>query len=247
MDDKQLQARIKDAAFLAEKHNFPRFIGFLDQREKAVALSIIKKQKVENYCFFGGFSDAQRTFLAISTRYIDILNEYFPFVPLTFTFRSKDLLAHRDFYGAILNLQIKKESVGDILVGEGYAVVFLTEPVSKVVLENITKVGNVGVNITVGKPDILPKIHEMLESEYVVSSQRLDCIVASITGKSRSISSKMIKSNLVSVNFLECSNISYEVKQDDILSVRGYGRFIFSGIKSQTRKEKIRVKINKFI
>lgn len=76
--------------------------------------------------------------------------EKFPVASLTLTFRRQDTLSHRDFLGALMALGIERETLGDILVEEGRAVLFLKEEMVSFVEQNLEKVGSTGVGIERG-------------------------------------------------------------------------------------------------
>lgn len=76
--------------------------------------------------------------------------------PVTLRYRAQDKLSHRDFLGSLMGLNITRESVGDILVGEGIAVLFVLRPVLPIIQEELAKVGRVGVRCENALPSELP-------------------------------------------------------------------------------------------
>ena len=71
----------------------------------------------------------------------------FPICGIEFSFRKCDRLTHRDFLGSLMSLGIERETVGDILVEDGRAVVFVKAELSDYVKSQISKVGRVGVKV----------------------------------------------------------------------------------------------------
>jgi RNA-binding protein YlmH len=76
---------------------------------------------------------------------------------------------------------------------------------------------------------------------------RLDCIIAAATGISREKAASLIRCEKAEVNHLPVTSVSSEVKEGDILSVRGWGRFVLSGINGETKKHRIHIILKKYI
>jgi len=240
------RSRLEDAIDYVAAKGGLRFIGFLDERLQVLAKDLLRQRRFEKYCFYGGYPEAQRVFLCTGSV---SATDSFPIASLCFRYRGEDRyrLAHRDFLGSIIALGVKRESLGDILVGEGIGVVFCTEPVARLVEREVTKIGRVGVSVSRDLPKQLPVSYSLEERRYNVSSLRIDCIVAAIVAKSRTCAVKMIRGALVSRNFAECTQVSQEVSEGDILSIRGYGRFIFERVANHTKKGRLNILVKKYV
>lgn len=220
----------------------PRFSAFLNEREAAVAKAAGGKE------FFGGFDGAQRTVCGFfaGTYAQDIPHEeFYPIKAVTFTYRECDKLSHRDFLGAILALGLKREVVGDILTESGYAIVFCSPQAQGEIL-SLTKVGRVGVSAQDGIAKPLPQVKVTI-IDAVVSSLRLDCLVSAAARVSREKAAALIRAGLVSVDFTPCTNVSREIKENTVFSVRGCGRFRLKQAAGTTRSGKVHVTIEKFV
>ena len=57
----------------------------------------------------------------------------------------------------------------------------------------------------------------------------------------------MISSELVYLNSFQQKNPDKNIEKNDILSIRGYGRFIVDDFLRQSRKGKMQYKIRKFV
>ncbi len=243
-EERYLSAHIADLQRLSVKSGVPRFSGFLNERERTVAEYAVKGTP----SFFGGYDGAARVVCGFTENtYAEELSpcDIFPICPLTFTYRKSDKLSHRDFLGAILSLQIKRELVGDILTEEGYAVVFVHETAAGLV-RAIDKIGKVGVVCEEGITKPLP-VQQTKRIDTTVSSLRLDCIVSAAVNTSREKSALLIKSGQVNADFSPCLNVSAEIKQNTVISVRGFGRYRLSEVAGETRKGRIRVVIEKYL
>lgn len=182
-EDRLFEAKIEDCLRLGEKR--PAFLGFLDLSERAYAEEYLRRAHAENYRFFGGFPEAERTVLGVFPNYMEPLDEEFPVTGLTVKFRRQDVLSHRDFMGSFLAQGVVRASLGDILAEEGRAVLFVKTELAPHFLSQIDKIGRVGVQITKGFTDPLPQAHSFQPMGGVVASERLDCLVAFLAGTGR--------------------------------------------------------------
>lgn len=245
-EDRLTVGKIYDAVRLSSERYSPYFTNFLDLRQKKLAKQVLNAVKVKGYLFYGGFDDAERTVLGVFPEYEQLDADLFPVNPLTFTYRKEDWLTHRDFLGTFMSLDIKRETIGDIAVGEGLTVAFVKEQVARLLLESISKVGGVGVRITEGvnEKDI-PK-QSFTELDVTLSSLRADCVVSGVTRLSRDKSSELIKKQGIVVNGESIFSPSYTVTEGSVFSVRGFGKYKFVKICGFTRKNRVTVEIYRF-
>ncbi len=249
-NERFLSAHISDLCRKSRGSGVPRFSSFLNEREAMIAG---EAARAERSCpvFYGGYDGAARTVCGFFEQtfaedFDEIArNELFPVRAVTFSFRNCDRLSHRDFLGAVLGVGLKREAVGDIAVSEGSAVVFCLDAAAELVL-GITKIGRTGVVAENGVTKPIVK-SEPLKIETTVSSMRLDCIVGACVNASRDKSASLIKSGLVSADFSVCLEVSSIVKENTVLSIRGYGRFRMSKIVGTTQKGRLRVVLEKFV
>lgn len=239
--------RVEDLFSIAETRSIPKFSPFLDERQQALARQVAAKSR-GNYLFYSGHpGEGDRLMLGVFPDYCEPDGELFPIVPITVHYRRQDTLSHRDFLGALMGLMIKREAIGDILVGEGLGVLFVTEPVAGVVLDELLKVGSCGVSCQRGLPEELPSAHQYQSMGGTVSSLRLDCVVALVTNLSREKASQLIRSGQVSKNAQPMDSISKEVEEGDKLSIRGYGKFLIGPAGAVTKKGRIHLECKKYI
>ncbi|MBO7217096.1 MAG: hypothetical protein J6V50_00170 [Clostridia bacterium] len=238
MNRELLVPRIKDTVRICETSSMPRFIGFLTSAEAAEVAGAVKELSCK-YEFFGGYEDAERLFFGVFPDWCEDRSSFWPVVGVTFTFRAQDKLSHRDFLGALMSLGITRETVGDILVEEGRAVVFLNRDILSAVLDGIQKIGRVGVIAKEGVSLPLPGASIMTDITETVASLRLDSVVAALIKTSRSKAVTLIEEGLVSVNSLSVEKTTKTVTHGDKITVRGYGKFVIESALGRTKKDRI--------
>lgn len=241
-----LIARLKDIINISSKKQFPSFIGFLNEQEISVLLQYLKKSQVNSYRFFGGYENSDRCLLGVSQGdYIE--DYYYPITGISFKYKYDYKLSHRDFLGSLMALGIKRETIGDILTGDGYTVVFVRDDIKKYILSQIQKIGSVGVTVEEWDNYTLPIKNDFENISCTVSSARLDNIVSSLVPLSREKSATLIKQGMVCVNSIAVDNVSHIVKIGDKISIRGKGKFIISEFFGITKKGRIKLIVQKYM
>ena len=158
-------------------------------------------------------------------------------------------LGHRDYMGAILNLGIRRETLGDIAVLGGSACeAYCTGAAARLIETELKRIGRDAVKVTLGA--IVPGARierEFAELAVNVASLRLDCVVGEVVPASREAAKRLIASGAVEVDHREETNADARVAAGMTLSVRGTGKFRVGEILGETKKGRLRVRIFKYV
>ena len=244
MSDIDVSVKLTDAARVSELRSIPKFVGFLSSAEVSEGLKVLKGCK---HGVFGGYDGAERSYVGIFPDWCEASEEQYPITPITFTFREVDSLSHRDFLGSLMALGLERSTVGDILVEKGRAVAFVSEDIADYIISQLSKVGRVGVVLKKGYEGSLPEVGGFLEASATVASLRLDCVIGALTGKSRNSAQEFISSGLVSVNSLAAEKSTTSIKDGDVLSIRGFGRFKMISTGETSKKGRVILRWKKYI
>jgi RNA-binding protein YlmH len=247
-DEQLLRRRLIDLANTAYNRGICMFSDFLNLNEQNIFLSLKNELPRIKYFTNGGFQDAERKILCFCGNVqLDNIEEInFPITCIKIepiNQRFSDSLNHRDFLGAVLNLGIDRSKIGDILIDENEGYLFAHNTISSYILEQLVKVKHTMVSTSrIEQQDFHyePKYTEVVGT---VSSVRLDSILAVAFHSSRSSLSGLIEGGKVFVNSREILSNSYILKDNDIVSVRGYGKFRYVGTSYQTKKGRYSVKL----
>lgn len=231
---------IRDLILSSQKNHCVKYSYFLTEREQQLAKNEANALGVK-CSFFGGYDDALRKIFSSNISF----SEEFPLTAITFFYRKQDELNHRNFLGSLMALGINRNLVGDIKVGQGAAVIFVSDTVSDIILNEVNKIGNVGVKSVEGIQTEIPK-QEFEELCFTVSSLRADAVISAVCGISREKSSSAIKSGTVILCEVQLCNTSQIIEKDDVFSIKGYGKFVLSEIGSTSKKGKIHITIKKY-
>lgn len=249
--DRIFFAKLADMVNRCEKNGYSVFSSFLDERQCAEAEMWCRRNTCGlHYKFYGGFTEASRKMLAVYPDYCEeYITDEFPIKCLTFTYRKENKLNHRDFLGSFMGLMLRRETIGDIIVTEGIAQTAVTEVAAKDIMSSVSKIGRTGVKISDSRDFELSvsDIQQFRDISGTVASLRLDCVTALAANVSREKAAAFIRADRVDVNHFTVSSVSQELREGDILSIRGYGRFILSGINGLTRKNRVHIILKKYI
>lgn len=246
-EDRIFANSVADKVRAAQERYRDSYTFFLGEGSQELARKVLASQQHENFAFFGGYEGADRKVLGIFGEYSLPQTEDFPVKALTFTYSKREKLTHRDFLGALMSMNVARETVGDILVNEGSTTVFLLDTAAGEAMRTIAKIGRTGVQINEGfDEDSLPE-QKFSEITGTVSSLRADCIVALAARCSRTKAEQLISAGSVSVKGVPLTDGAKKLSEGDGFSVRGHGKYIFSKIGGSTKKERTFIELKKFI
>ena len=190
-------------------------------------------------------TDSDRTafFAAFLKEHPEISDEI-PITAIRITGSGFSRLSHRDYMGSVLALGIDRSVIGDIVpVSEREAVVFAEEKIAPYIMSSLDKIGRDGVSVTRFSPDpewVIPR--RFSEMTLSLSSMRLDCIVKALTNLSREAAAETVRAGLVELSYSTDDNVSSSVKSGDIISVRGFGKFLIGDTDGETKSGRLRVR-----
>lgn len=156
-----------------------------------------------------------------------------------------DELTHRDYLGAIMNLGIKRELVGDIITDGKCGYVFCLKKAADYLCENLVRIRRTSVKTELSPVPDIPHKEPQITSVFA-ASLRLDVVAGAVYNLSRSETAKLIKGERVFINSVLTTNISHTLAGGDIVSVRGYGRFAFVEQVKTTKKGRLVINIKKY-
>jgi RNA-binding protein YlmH len=195
---------------------------------------------------FGGYDGAERAVVRFGDPESLGYEEDFPIdilaiVPLADKFA--DDLTHRDFLGALMSLGIERSLLGDIIVTGKKAYIFCLERISDFIIENLISVKHTSVSVRKAEAEDIKDIPRGFEKEKMiqVASERIDAVIAKVYNVSRSAAMEYFAQKKVFVNGRQTENTSLALKQDDVVTVRGFGRFKLAEIVGTSRKGKLNI------
>lgn len=258
-EDRILLAGIEDRMRRSEERYMLTSTAFLDLRQRSLAETFLKGFGGVNFCFYGGYEDAERTvcvFFPEGFMEGKSPEEHFAAIPeedplaAVRAIRKKGAppLSHRDYLGALMGLGIRRESVGDILVREDGADIILLKEIADFVLMNYSKAGRTPLELS-GIPvsGLIFRAGERREVTESVASLRLDNLVSAAFSVSRSRAAEAAAEGLIFIDGISVKKPDRIIREGEKIVFRGRGKAVFLGVKGKSSKGRLIVAIEKYI
>ena len=248
--EERINNRIKELAERSYSENRFLFTDFLDMSQLSIFYGMEKDLSYVGTCVSGGAEGCERCIVRFGSPELFGYDESFPIVLLRISPVMKkfaDILTHRDFLGSVIGLGIERSKLGDILVRDNEGYIFVMDTISEYIVENLSSVKHTSVKVSVC--DDIPEAlsPKFLEESIIVSSNRLDAIIAKVFNLSRNAALNLISEGKVFVCGRQETGNAKTLKDGDVVSVRGKGKFIFSGEGGNTKKDKLYIEVKKYI
>ena len=254
-EDKMILAQVLDKINLMQKTQKIESTDFLDMYQISLVESFLKKIEFSNFILFGGFEEAERKVLIVYPEKYTIemieknYDKLLKIVRVELSDEEKGKYAHRNYLGGIVKLGLKREKVGDILVFEdGGDIVTVNEfaEILKTELGTLTRFQNSKIEeLELSK---IRKLELKLEEvKIIVPSLRLDNFVSDLAKTSRSKAGEIIEQERVFVNGKSETKLSKQIKLNDVITIRGKGRFVIKEFKGNTRSGRTVVAVEKYV
>lgn len=254
-DEKMLLAEVLDKIANTNNRNKIEHTDFLDLAQNELVQKFLNKQKVENYIKYGGFNEAERKMYIF---YPEKFNEQVveknlsSIVQIIRIELPDDLIGkytHRDYLGAVMKLGVKREKVGDIIVENNGADIIINKEITKFLEQNLSELTRFSKStITVEDIQNLRNVEVKKEEiEIIVASLRLDNVASELSRCSRSKIIEIMNTERVFVNFQVETKKTKQIKEGDMITIRGKGRFFIKEIIGQTRSGRTILKVEKFV
>lgn len=249
-NEKKLLRRILDLSYRAQKTYSIAYTDFIDP----FLLGKIKSYKLEllgfNFLCYGGLDNSERQMIAFAHEDIEIRLGEFPieYIKIAVGRGIGKPVSHRDYLGAMMGLGIEREKIGDLIIKDNDCYVMAHQDIAEYILHTLDSVSRYGkVTCTsISKEDIPNFEQEFKSLNVTVSSPRADAIIAAGFQLSRSTVAKLIGAQRALCNGIIITQ-STPIKENDVCTLRGYGKIRIKEIGSTTRKGRIRVNIHRYI
>ena len=155
-----------------------------------------------------------------------------------FKAKKSDKIKHSNILGTLFSLGLTDDVIGDIIVMDDYFYLTTLTRLSSFIKNNLTIINGERIELLESTNIVLNK-DRFLKMKLLVSSMRVDTIVSKITNTNRLKVNSMIKDNIILVNYNTVKSSSLILKNNDILSIRKYGKYIIKNIIGTTKKNNL--------
>lgn len=258
MEDKDiLIARVKELSQRAINQSFLTHTNFLSLSEQNIFFQYLKENGLYqanermgdvSYALYGGHEESDRKVLFFLPYYLDkakFLEEEKNGNTITCLHiypknrKFSDILTHRDYLGALMHLGYEREEYGDILTDGTDGYLFVLKTIAPFLKEELTKIKHTVVDVEEVSPLLCPFKQQFEDKTIHIASNRLDCVLAEVFNLSRRSSQEAIGQEMVFVDGMTIKNNAYEMKENQRVSLRGKGKFLYLGHEKETKKGRL--------
>ncbi|MFI3177388.1 MAG: YlmH/Sll1252 family protein [Eubacteriales bacterium] len=243
------QNRILELGNRSYNQSIYTFTNFLDVTQLSLVHTLKKELGTISYRCFGGYSGAMRQMICFGS--VESLGYDQPF-PITcliiepVAIKFAETLTHSDYLGALMNLGIQRETLGDFVMEEKSCYLFCTDSIAPYLMEHVTKIRHTNVTCSVASNWPTESLTTLIPVTLLVSSKRIDGIIAKLANLSRSKANLLLQNKKVFLNGMCMENPSYILKKDDILVIRGIGKFVYTGVEQVTKKGNLKLELGHY-
>ena len=253
-DDKLFSAFLKDKITFCKDDCVITYTKFLDLNKQNEFNSFPKDKEVESFTF-GGYALAERKVGVFVPKIYEVTEDNFltynngePLCVLRIEKDKFSSLSHRDYLGALMNLGLKREMLGDILVDNSGAYLITLSEIASFIKENLNRIGKGSCTVTDSDFESLGQIKTDIKDIFsTVASLRLDNIISSAFSLSRKKAVNEIYAKRVFVNDILVEKSDYKVPIGAKIVIRGKGKVILTEQKGVSRKDRPQIIIRKYI
>ncbi len=241
-----IQKALENAAKLAGEKGLTRFTRFLDPAETELCRHLARQYDA-GFSAWGGYDQAERVVGCFSPAGEEMDTAQYPVVCLHSRYLPKFCsVTHRDLLGSFMALGLTRSCAGDMIIAGTDIYLFAHAQTADFIAQSMKSAGKAPLDF-----HALTETPQMPEPEgtrfsAVVSSLRLDAVLAAAYRLSRSEAADSIRAGLVKVNYLACDRVDLPLQEGALLSMRGRGRVRLLSVDGTTRKQRIGITLFRY-
>ena len=251
-EDKILIAQTEDKIRTCSEQYVMTHTAFLDMRQATLAEKAAFSAGARRL-LFGGYPDAERRVMIFLPDYmskddaLDPDNCPLSLLKVSVPKGSKPL-THRDYLGSLMNLGIKREVLGDIIVRSGGADIVILKEMEDYLMSSWARAGRNNLSVSAAALTELD-LGELRTEEIrdTVASLRLDAVISSVFRLSRGKAQEAVRQGLIYVNGIQCLKPDAEVEAGDKLVLRGKGKAVLREAGGLSRKGRIGIRAERYL
>lgn len=237
-EEQLLCRRLQELAETSDRRGIPTYSDFLNLNEQSLFWRMQQELFFVDFQLEGLHPMAERKIACFRPKgggaYAQPPLSVVEITPLNVKFSEE--LTHRDYLGTLLGLGIERRKLGDIFIQEHCAYVICADSLAGFICDELTRVRHTMVSCKVVDPEEISFEMKFQSVSGSVASFRVDALTALAFRVSRSKISDVIEGERVYVNGKLVTSAGTVLKEGDIVSVRGLGRYVFRSEGNQTKK-----------
>ena len=249
-EERLLLSRVLDRMEQAGRRQEACATSFLSPGELGRARALLNAAGHPRCAALGGYPEAERRVLVflpdwLEEEYLDP-GEYL--TALRCAWFREDKLTHRDILGALMGLGVRRDTMGDLLVGEGSCDLLALPTVAPFLLDNFTAAGRVKLHVAeIPLDQLRPPVQQRKVLHDTVAALRLDSVLAAGFSIGRSKAAQLISAGRCAVNWQDTAKADLALREGDVLSCRGLGKCRLAEVGGLSRKGRINITVERYL
>lgn len=220
----------------------PVLTYYLDPREQYIMNTMVASSDIQ-VMFYSAIPQAERQRAILYPEYFipekDDFEEAIYQIDYVHQFGT---LHHHQVLGTLMSKGIRREVLGDIITDGIHYQLAVSQSMGDYLAIQVDKIGRKPVRLKeIETGHLLQPVDESRHESTTIASFRLDNVVANVYNIPRQHAKQLVQNGRVKVNFAIINRPDFQLACDDIVSVRGYGRFRITKIGSKTRKDRYHI------
>ncbi len=264
-EDQVAIKRFQDLCRMAYQRGIPFYSDFIGLAERDFVYQAVSAQypslTVQGYpiAFYGGYQDAERTMVCFMPEpgLPEPPADSYPICCIRLepvNRRFCEDLTHRDYLGTVMGLGLERDQIGDIVVRHEsdhtvkmtIAYVFCKQNKAELLLD-LNRIRHTTVLAREVDAQSLHWTPEYKEIAGSVSSLRMDAILSIAIRTSRTQGLQLIREGNIYLNGRCCTENAKLLQDGDILTVRGYGKYLFCNTGGVSKKGRYQIIVKQYI
>ncbi len=251
-DEELLIAKVEDQYDFCISKNKITYTDFMQIAEKSLINKHLLTHHINNYIWCGGINDAEREILLFYpnklTKEMALKNIDAILSCVHIELPNDVQMEHREFLSGIMKMGIIREKFGDIIVRNNGADIIAFNETADYFVNNLpllTRFQKAVITKT-SLANLEQKEITFIDINIIVSSIRLDNIVAELCHCSRSHAQNILKEQRVFVNGILEIKDSKKINVGSTITIRGKGKFIFDSTCGNTKSNREKLLFKKY-
>ena len=247
LEERDFVEKMIDACHQVEESYSYYLTAFLNPREEEILQSLAGYFHLQLHSS-RQFLETEFVRVILAPDYYLLEEEDFELMALEILYPRKfHQLTHSQILGTLLHqLGIKRDYIGDILLGEEQTFVILDRRFGELAQRSLSKISRVPVSWKEAVLSQLPALwsQDVKSQQVLLSSLRLDKVVATAFHLSRSNALKLIESGQVKLDYKEVKQAGKVLEVGQLVSVRGFGRVRLKEFLGFSKQGKLKLDID---
>lgn len=245
-EEAPLIAEFSDLINQAESEYRPILTNFLDPRERVIIAALLPDNGLVKFKSWGGFKDAERQRGIFYPTYFKPRQDDFELTLLQLRYPIKFAqLKHSQILGTILGSGLQRQVIGDIITDDQQWQVVVDQKISQYLINQVDRIGRTKVKFeTTLLSQVLSPAIDWQRAEISVLSWRLDTVLAMVFHFSRKKAKELLAADKVQLNWSRLNRPDTQLKLQDVLSVRGYGRVKLVSTTGVSKRGRIHLQVD---